>query len=94
MIGGCLVEEAVPNTREIEVSVLGNDDPIASVPGEVVPSNEFYDYAAKYIDGKSGLLIPAPLPTQIAGPAHASWRSRPTRPSTGPAGPRRFSAGR
>jgi len=61
-----LVEEAVPNAREIEVSVLGNDDPIASVPGEVVPSNEFYDYAAKYIDGKSGLLIPAPLPAQIA----------------------------
>ncbi len=56
-----LVEEAVPNAREIECSVLGNDDPIASLPGEVVPSNEFYDYAAKYIDGKSQLLIPAPL---------------------------------
>jgi D-alanine-D-alanine ligase len=64
-----LVEEAVPNAREIEVSVLGNDDPIASAPGEVVPSNEFYDYAAKYIDGKSGLLIPAPLPAQIAARA-------------------------
>jgi D-alanine-D-alanine ligase len=61
-----LVEEAVPNVREIECSVLGNDDPIASVPGEVVPSNEFYDYAAKYIDGDSALLIPAPLPASLA----------------------------
>jgi D-alanine-D-alanine ligase len=47
--------------REIEVSVLGNDDPIASVPGEVVPDREFYDYRAKYIDEDSELLIPAPL---------------------------------
>ncbi len=56
-----LVEEAVPHAREIECSVLGNDMPVASVPGEVVPSNDFYDYAAKYIDGKSALLIPAPI---------------------------------
>jgi D-alanine-D-alanine ligase len=56
-----LVEEAVANAREIECSVLGNDDPIVSVPGEVVPSNEFYDYSAKYIDGCSELLIPAPI---------------------------------
>lgn len=55
-----LVEQGI-NAREIEVSVLGNDDPEASVPGEVVPSNEFYDYAAKYLDGTSELLIPAPL---------------------------------
>jgi D-alanine-D-alanine ligase len=61
-----LVEASVPDAREIECSVLGNDDPIASVPGEVVPSNEFYDYAAKYIDGKSALLIPAPLPPALA----------------------------
>jgi D-alanine-D-alanine ligase len=60
-----LVEEAVPSAREIECSVLGNDDPIASVPGEILPSNEFYDYAAKYIDGKSRLLIPAPLPAEV-----------------------------
>ncbi len=60
-----LVEEAVPHAREIECSVLGNDDPVASLPGEVVPSNEFYDYAAKYIDGKSQLLIPAPLPAAL-----------------------------
>jgi D-alanine-D-alanine ligase len=61
-----LVEAAVPHAREIECSVLGNDDPIASVAGEVVPSNEFYDYAAKYIDGRSTLLIPAPLAPETA----------------------------
>lgn len=55
-----LVEEFI-DCREIECSVLGNDDPIASPPGEITPSNEFYDYNAKYIDGTSGLLIPAPL---------------------------------
>ena len=56
-----LVEAAVPHAREIEVSVLGNDDPVASVPGEIIPSNEFYDYNAKYHDDRSQLLIPAPL---------------------------------
>ena len=56
-----VVEAAVPNAREIECSVLGNDDPEASVPGEVVPSREFYDYEAKYLDEGSKLLIPAPL---------------------------------
>jgi D-alanine-D-alanine ligase len=61
-----LVEEAVPQAREIECSVLGNDDPIASVPGEVVPSDEFYSYAAKYLTGESKLLIPAPLPEEVA----------------------------
>lgn len=60
-----LVEQAVQRPREIECAVLGNDDPIASVPGEVRPSNEFYDYAAKYIDGRSELLIPAPLPPAV-----------------------------
>lgn len=61
-----IVEEAVPHAREIECSVLGNDDPIASVPGEVIPSREFYDYAAKYLDNASQLLIPAPLPPSLA----------------------------
>lgn len=61
-----LVEQAVPRAREIECSVLGNDDPIASVPGEVVPDREFYDYAAKYLDGDSRLLIPAPIPAALA----------------------------
>lgn len=58
-----LIEVAV-DAREIEVSVLGNDEPIASVPGEIVPCNEFYDYAAKYLDGESQLLIPAPIPAE------------------------------
>jgi D-alanine-D-alanine ligase len=60
-----LVEPAV-NAREIEVSVLGNADPVASVVGEVVPSREFYDYEAKYVDEGSALLIPAPIPSEIA----------------------------
>src|SRR5690242_9570433 len=47
--------------REIECSVLGNDDPQASVPGEIIPSKEFYDYDAKYLDEGSQLLIPAKL---------------------------------
>jgi D-alanine-D-alanine ligase len=59
-----LVEVGV-NAREIECSVLGNDDPIASVPGEVVPSNEFYDYRAKYVDDASALLVPAPLDEEM-----------------------------
>jgi D-alanine-D-alanine ligase len=59
-----LVEQAVPHAREIEVSVLGNDDPIASLPGEIVPKREFYDYVAKYIDEgdeASDLIVPAPV---------------------------------
>ena len=61
-----LVQKGVKNVREIEVSVLGNDDPVASVCGEVLPSREFYSYESKYIDGTSGLLIPAPLPDEIS----------------------------
>jgi D-alanine-D-alanine ligase len=56
-----VVEAAVPNAREIECAVLGNDAPEASVPGEVVPSREFYDYEAKYIDEGSQTIIPADL---------------------------------
>ncbi len=59
-----LIERGIANPREIEVSVLGNDNPQASVPGEVLPSREFYSYESKYIDGTSGLLIPAPLPEE------------------------------
>ena len=55
-----IVEQGI-DAREIEVSVLGNDDPIASIPGEIIPSREFYTYAAKYIDDSSQLLIPASL---------------------------------
>jgi len=56
-----VIEAAVPKAREIECSVIGNDEPEASVPGEVVPSREFYDYEAKYLDSGSQLLIPAPI---------------------------------
>jgi D-alanine-D-alanine ligase len=55
-------EQGIAHAREIECSVLGNDMPEASLPGEIVPSNEFYDYDAKYVDGKSAIFIPAPLP--------------------------------
>lgn len=64
-----LVEQAVAQAREIECSVLGNDEPIVSVPGEIVPSNTFYDYAAKYLDGRSELLIPAPISPELAAQA-------------------------
>ena len=55
-----MVERAV-SAREIEVSVLGNHDPRASIPGEIVPHREFYDYAAKYLEEGTQLLIPAKL---------------------------------
>jgi D-alanine-D-alanine ligase len=55
-----LVERAV-NAREIECAVLGNDAPISSIPGEVAPAGEFYDYAAKYIEDTARLIVPAPL---------------------------------
>ncbi len=60
-----LVERAV-NARELECSVLGNDDPVASGVGEVVPAREFYDYEAKYRDERTQLLIPAPIPPEVA----------------------------
>ncbi|MCS7056231.1 MAG: D-alanine--D-alanine ligase [Thermoflexales bacterium] len=64
-----LIEQAVPQARELEVSVLGNDELQASVVGEITPSREFYDYAAKYLDkgeSASGLHIPAPIPDALA----------------------------
>ena len=60
-----LAEQGI-NCREFECAVLGNDEPLASVVGEIVSSNEFYDYRAKYIDGKSQAIIPADLPQEIA----------------------------
>jgi D-alanine-D-alanine ligase len=60
-----IVEEGVNDIREIECAVLGNDVPEVSVPGEIVPSNEFYDYDAKYVDGKSAAIIPAKLPAAV-----------------------------
>ena len=61
-----LVEKGI-DAREIECSVLGNDHAQASVPGEVVPVNEFYDYEAKYLKEGSELIIPAPLTPAQAG---------------------------
>ena len=62
-----VVEAAVPEAREIECAVLGNDDPQTSVPGEIIPSREFYDYEAKYLDEGSKTIIPAELtPEQVA----------------------------
>jgi len=60
-----LVEQGI-NGREIEISVLGNDYPEASIPGEIVPAAEFYSYEAKYFDENSALLIPAPIPDSLA----------------------------
>lgn len=58
-----LVERAI-NAREVEVAVLGNDEPKAAVPGEIIPAKEFYDYEAKYQNEASKLLIPAALNEQ------------------------------
>ena len=55
-----IIEKAV-NAREIEVSVLGNDEPKASVPGEIIPHREYYDYTAKYLEEGTRLEIPAKL---------------------------------
>jgi D-alanine-D-alanine ligase len=56
-----LIERGIPNPREIEVSVLGNDQPTASVPGEIIPGADFYSYDAKYVLDNSELVIPAHL---------------------------------
>jgi D-alanine-D-alanine ligase len=56
-----VVEAAVPKAREIECAVLGNDEPEASIPGEIISSREFYDYEAKYLDEGSRSVIPAPI---------------------------------
>ena len=58
-----VAEEAVDG-REVECAVIGNDYPIASVIGEILPSNEFYDYEAKYISNESTLCIPADIPRE------------------------------
>jgi D-alanine-D-alanine ligase len=61
-----LVEKGVA-AREIEVSILGNDEPEASVPGEIVPDREFYDYDSKYsAESRTELAIPAPIPAPVA----------------------------
>ncbi len=60
-----VIEQGI-NAREIEISVLGNDEVATSVPGEVVPSKEWYDYEAKYLGGESQILIPAPIDAALA----------------------------
>ena len=60
-----IVEKAI-DCRELECAALGNDEPLISVVGEVISSNEFYDYRAKYIDGKSQIIIPADIPQAVA----------------------------
>jgi D-alanine-D-alanine ligase len=60
-----LVERSMEGAREIECAVLGNDDPVASLPGEIIPDGEFYDYRAKYIDEGTELKVPADLPEAV-----------------------------
>lgn len=60
-----LIEEAVDPGREIECAVLGNVDPVASLPGEILPAGEFYDYRSKYVDEGTRLEVPADLPPAI-----------------------------
>jgi D-alanine-D-alanine ligase len=60
-----IIERGI-NCRELECAVLGNDEPLASVVGEVIASNEFYDYSAKYIDNQSQIVIPADIPQPVA----------------------------
>ena len=72
--------------REIEVCVLGNDAPLVSVPGEIFPSREFYSYEAKYIDGSSELLIPAPISAELSRRSRI-WRFEPTGLLIAPAWP-------
>ncbi len=62
-----IIEEGIPHCRELECSVMGNDDPVASAPGEIIPSHEFYSYEAKYLDDEGARLeIPANLPEGLA----------------------------
>ena len=61
-----LVEQAVINPLEIEVAILGNNDPKASVPGQIIPAGEFYDFNAKYIDDTAQLVIPARISHQLS----------------------------
>ena len=74
-----IVEEGVVPCREIECAVLGNDDPEASAPGEIVPAGDFYDYEAKYLDERSRTIIPANLAPHdtdtIRGYAIAAFRA-------------------
>ena len=74
-----VVEEAVAPCREIECAVLGNSNPEASVPGEIIPSRDFYDYEAKYLDDRSESVVPAVLTPgqadEVQGLAIAAFRA-------------------
>jgi D-alanine-D-alanine ligase len=74
-----IVEVAVNQPRELECAVLGNDDPSPSLPGEIIPAGEFYDYEAKYLHDDSKLIIPASLTddqtTQIQTMAKAAFKA-------------------
>ena len=80
-----VVEQGVggkkPSARELEVAVLGNDDPKASVVGEIIPGKEFYDYEAKYLSEGSVPMIPAKLTSASPG-RYGRWRLRRSRPAT------------
>ncbi len=60
-----VLERSMEGAREIECGVLGNDEPVTSVPGEILPAGDWYDYASKYLDEATHLVIPAPLPDEV-----------------------------
>ena len=60
-----VLERSMEGAREIECGVLGNDEPVASVPGEILAAGEWYDYASKYLDQATRLVVPAPLPGDV-----------------------------
>ena len=80
-----VVEAAVPKAREIEVAVLGNDEPEASVPGEIIPSGEFYDYEAKYLERRLARRHPGAAAGTAQHRKSARSRSPRSRRSTAPA---------
>ena len=62
-----LVEPDLTGALEVECSVLGNDDPEVSIPGQIIPAREFYDYESKYVDPRTRLVIPAQIDETTAG---------------------------
>lgn len=61
-----IIEAGIDHPREVECAILGNENPQASIIGEITYNSDFYDYETKYTEGQAGLLIPAPLPDEIA----------------------------
>jgi D-alanine-D-alanine ligase len=61
------VEPDLTGALEVECSVLGNDDPEVSIPGQIIPAREFYDYESKYVDPRTRLVIPAQIDETTAG---------------------------